>query len=375
MKIALDGSFLKFPFTGIGRYTELLLKQYLRIFPHHKYLLYRLVGLRHFFSASQFPSKGLEPVAVKTPFIWGSLMQRLRDFGPVDSFFLKDIDVFHGHAPYLPSLTHEPTVVMTIHDVIPLLYPEYVSRSAQVAWSSFGRKLPAISKFIADSESTKNDFMREFNLPPEKIVVIPLAVSSLFTNLKQPPETAEITASLGLDGEFILTVGRIEPRKNLLRLIQAYDKLRQTKKFSGKLVIVGAKGWDAEKFEEALRKSPFKNDILWLGYLPDTALVSLYHAASVFAFVSLYEGFGFPLLEAFACGVPVVASSASSLPEIGGEAAIYVNPFDTEAICQGLDVALHDQEKRTELVQKGRTRLSHYSWEKTARETFKHYEL
>jgi glycosyltransferase involved in cell wall biosynthesis len=378
MKIALDVSSIKFKFVGIGRYMHMLLQHYLQLFPEHEYLMYRVVGFRNFFPDPRLLSFEKKKCRIRTVGLIGRYANVIRKWVPLDEFFLPDIDVFHGNSPYFPSFRKKnKKIILTVHDLIPLVHPEWSTSTLVNLWVDFAKRFPLLEfdKLSANSEFTKRDFVNFLKVPPEKIKVIHLAVDSQFSQPIPKEKVASIIKQFELETGYILAVGTLEPRKNIHRVIEAYSILKEERKIREKLVITGWKDRTSKPILEAYEHSKFQEDIRFTGYIPDSALMALYQGARVLVYPSLYEGFGLPILEGFASGVPVVASNSSSLPEVGGDAVVYVDPYDVHSIAEGIAKVLEDDVLRESLIQKGKHRLKLFSWEKTARETFALYTM
>jgi len=285
---------------------------------------------------------------------------------------LPDAHLFHATEHLLPPLGGIPTV-LTVHDLVFERYPEYHKPLnywfLRVTMPLFCRRATAI---IAVSESTKRDLVTYYGVPEAKITVIPEAAAPGF-GPQDPDRVAAVRKKLGLPDRYVLTVGTIEPRKNLGRLLESVGPLLSERLIDG-LVIVGAKGWLYEAFFEALERCAWRDRVILPGFVPEEDLPSVYAGASVTAVPSLYEGFGLPVLEAMACGSPVCASEVASLPEVGGDAAAYFPPADTRAMTCCLRRVLADASLRQEMVQSGLRRAALFSWERTARETMDLYE-
>jgi glycosyltransferase involved in cell wall biosynthesis len=256
------------------------------------------------------------------------------------------IDLFHATDHLLPRLTRVRTV-FTLHD------------------------LKAADAVIAVSGHTKRDAMRFYDLDEAKIHVIYEGVNARFR-----PAPAEAIASVrqahDLPPKFILSLGTIEPRKNLTSLLEAYRVLRDQGS-ELRLVVVGKKGWLYEGFFHRLRELGLENEVVFTGFVPDADLPAIYSAAELFVFPSLYEGFGLPVLEALACGAPVVTSNRSSLPEVAGDAALLVDPTSVGELVQAMTNILESEDVRAELKAKGPRQASRFSWNKAARETLAVY--
>lgn len=279
--------------------------------------------------------------------------------------------VFHATEHLLMPLRATPTV-LTVHDLIFKLFPQHHKRLnywyLNVAMPLFVRRADRV---IAISETTKRDLMREYGTPEEKISVVYEAAAPHFA---PPPaeQIAEIRARYGLPERYLLTVGTIEPRKNLPRLVEALAALRRADP-ALRLVVVGARGWLLEGFDDAIETFGQQEAVILPGFVPDEDLPALYAGATVTVLASLYEGFGLPVLEAMACGSPVACSATSSLGEIAGEAALTFDPADVEAITAALRRLLAEPDLRDDLCRRGLARAAEFSWERAARETWAVY--
>lgn len=292
-------------------------------------------------------------------------------------FFLwaNGINIFHSPAYVCPLIKTCPTVV-TIHDMAYLLYPEKFV-SAYRNYLKFWIPICTLSvdKIITDSQCSKKDIVRLLKIPENKVEVVYLGKSKEFMPIKDISIINELKEKYKLYNDFILYVGTIEPRKNISGLIRAYRTLKDLyPDFAYKLVIGGEKGWLYSDIFNLVKKLSLLNDVIFLGFIPNNELPVLYNAAKVFVYPSLYEGFGLPVLEAMACGTPVVTSNTSSLPEIVGDAGILVDPLDDKALAQAINRILIDSEFRNNLISKGKERAKLFSWEKTAERTMEVYK-
>lgn len=226
---------------------------------------------------------------------------------------------------------------------------------------------------IAPSEATRREIIEILRINPDRIRVISEAAR---TNMQ--PQTAEtiaaVKAKYGILGDYVLYTGTIEPRKNLLRLIRAYEEVLKGAESKPQLVVCGGRGWKDQEVFELIGELKLQQQVKFTGYVPDSDLPALYSGAMVFAYPSLYEGFGLPPLEAMACGAPVLTSATSSLPEVVGEAGIKVDPTDVHAIARELGRMIADQSLRLQLGQKGLERSRLFSWERAANETQSVYD-
>lgn len=285
---------------------------------------------------------------------------------------LPDAELFHATEHLLMPLRGVPTV-LTVHDLIYHLFPVYHKRLNRrylnTAMPLFVRRANAL---ITVSESSKRDLMRIYGVPGEKITVIYEAAAPDF---RPAPEeaVAEVTARYRLPERYLLALGTIEPRKNLIRLVDALRFLRQ-KDPSLSLVIVGSAGWLYQDFFQHLEKLEDPRAVLLSGYVPDADLPAVIAGAAAYVLASFYEGFGLSILEAMACGTPVTCSNTSSMPELGGDAARYFDPHDTQGMTAAIAAVLEDSELRAEMRERGLAQAARFSWQRTAKETLAVYE-
>jgi len=279
------------------------------------------------------------------------------------------------HAPdvlFVPAhvvpLVHPRRTVVTVHDLGYLHFPEahrardrrYLDRSTR--WST-----RAAHCVIAISRATRDDLVQQLHIPAEKIAVIAHGVNAAMTR----PTDADIAATLArhdITPPYVLALGTVQPRKNLARLVAAFAAMRAAG-LPHTLVIVGRAGWLTDAIHAEVAARGLGEQVQFTGYVPDADLPVLYSGADALAFVSLYEGFGMPALEAMACGTPVVAANTSSLPEVVGDAGALVDPTDVAAIAASLTRVIADGALRARLIAAGRERAATFTWERCARET------
>jgi glycosyltransferase involved in cell wall biosynthesis len=293
--------------------------------------------------------------------------------GPSMDHAFDGVTLFHATEHLLPKLTRARSV-FTLHDTAYLLFPQYHLLQNRVYLTlMMPRFLARADRIIAVSEATRRDALRCYRLAPEEIVVIPEGVEPRFRPEPNPTRLAAVRQKYALPERFILCVGTIEPRKNLPTLLDAYGALRQNHPQVG-LVIAGSQGWLYESFFDRLRSLGLENRVTLTGYVPDDDLPALINCAEVFAFPSVFEGFGLPPLEAMACGVPVVCSNASSLPEVVGEAGLLLPPHDVRAWADALARSLTDAQLRADLRARGLARSRLFTWEAAALHTLQVYQ-
>jgi glycosyltransferase involved in cell wall biosynthesis len=281
-------------------------------------------------------------------------------------------ELFHATEHLLLPLRDCPTV-LTVHDLIFHLFPQHHKRLNRwylnAAMPLYCRRADVI---ICVSEHSKADLVRVWDVDPTKIHVVYEAADAHFRPASLE-RVAAVRARYGLPERYLLSVGTIEPRKNLVRLLDALAVLRH-KGDDVRLVIVGRLGWLYDDFQSELERFEHRQSVLQLGFVPDDDLPAVYSAASITVLASVYEGFGLPVLESMACGTPVVSSRASSLPELGGEAAWYFDPRNVQEMAQVIDQVWHDAELRREMSQRGLAQAARFSWSRAAQETLRVYE-
>jgi len=279
------------------------------------------------------------------------------------------IDVYHGPNYVLPYFTNIKTV-LTMYDMISFLPDNWYKPLARARV----QKLITISskkanKIITGSENSKRDIIKILGVPEKKVRVIYIGIDDMYKSINNRHRMDSVKTRYNIAGRFILHVGSLNPRKNIPRLIEAYSRLPQDILREYQLVIAGKRSWGADEIFTKVKQLRLEDKVVFTGFVEDNDLHLLMSAASLLVFSSLYEGFGIPPLEAMACGVPVVASNTSSIPEVVGDAALLLNPYNVEEIADAMYRALTDEQLRNELRQKGFERVNQFSWEKAAKET------
>lgn len=257
-------------------------------------------------------------------------------------------------------------LVPIITDLAVYRMPEVYQRSRVFLWRLQYRYVRRRADlFLTISEFTKKEMVELWHIPPEKICVVPCACSDTLHRETDPERLNQLRKKYGLPEQFVLFVGNSNPRKNLTRLLRAFDSLKERSDLSHELVIAGEQGWKFDK-EKVLQDLKHRESVRFIGFVPDEDMPALYSAASLFAFPTLYEGFGIPVLEAQSCGVPVLTSDCSSLPEVGGEGALYVDPYDEGSIAESLWKLLADRKLSERLVRAGYENVKRFSWARSA---------
>lgn len=359
MKIGIDVTASIYTGTGVGMYYQLLIPELLRIGASHQFVLfgYALRRYRDLTLANRrfpFPPRLME-------FLWNQL-----HIVPIEQL-IGEIDVFHAW-DYLQPPVKRAKVVTTIHDLTAIKFPMYhhpSTVSAQKRRLQWARKEAAL--LIADSKATKRDLVELLDIDEKKISVIPLAAGKQFAEFRRrsqefkQSEIERVQKKYGISGPYLLSLGTMEPRKNLKRVVEAFQRPRLHGAVKA-LVVAGQVGWG-----EQLIPSP---GVALIGKVPQEDTAPLFAGAQALVYASLYEGFGLPVLEAMAVGCPVVTSDKGSLKEVAGTAAVLVNPEDVDGITHGIEIAL---EKRNILINRGIKQESKFSWQRTAQETLRAY--
>jgi glycosyltransferase involved in cell wall biosynthesis len=354
---------------GLGRYAENLARGLAGLIPDRLALFYnRERGI--------VPLAGLERLPTRTVALGYKPWRMLVWLGQLASVgfnrLVPDAGLFHATEHLLLPLRGVPAV-LTVHDLIFRHLPEHhkpLNRwYLNLTMPLYCRRAAHI---IAVSEQTRRDVIQAYGVPAGRISVIPEAAAPGFAPA-WPSAVEAARARYHLPAHYLLTVGTLEPRKNLVRLLAAWEPLYQAGA-APPLVIAGRRGWLYDSFFAALERSPARGGVVLTDYVDEADLPALYSGADLFIMASLYEGFGLPPLEAMACGLPVVCSNASSLPEIVGEAALLFDPHSVEALADALERALAEPDLRADLRNRGLLRARQFTWDATARQTLAVYQ-
>ncbi len=275
-------------------------------------------------------------------------------------------DTFWAPCDILPSgLSKNIYKVLSVHDLTYIFFPQTMENYNRLIHKMFFKKsLLNANRIITMVNYTKKALIDLFNIKPEKITVIYEGVDEKFRQYDRS-EVTKILNNYKINRPYILAVGTLEPKKNYPLLLKAFQSL----KLDWDLIIIGKKGWKSQEIYNTIDKLGIKNKVKILGYVSIEDLPYFYNGAEIFVFPSLYEGFGLPLLEAMACGVPVICSNSSSLPEIGKDAVLYFNPYSVDDLINQLLKLINDEKLRQNLREKGIYRAKDFSWQKTAQQT------
>jgi len=284
------------------------------------------------------------------------------------------VDVFH-QPNFISARKGSFKKIVTIHDLSTKIYPEQKPFNVRWYYNMYvSNTIKKADIIMADSENTKKDIIRYYNVDKEKIKVVYPGVMDYFREINDKNLLNKVRDKYKLPEEYIFFVGTIEPRKNLVRLLKAFSEVIKGVNKSIFLVIAGYKGWLTKPFFKMLNALGISEKVLLLGYVNEEDLPALYNSAKIFVFPSIYEGFGIPPLEAMACGTPVIASNASSIPEVVGDSAILVDPYDEKMLANEIINLLKDNNLQKELSEKGLKRAKLFSWEKMAKEVLEIYK-
>ncbi|CAG0934668.1 mannosyl-N-acetyl-alpha-D-glucosaminyl-diphospho-ditrans,octacis-undecaprenol 3-alpha-mannosyltransferase / alpha-1,3-rhamnosyltransferase [Thermoflexales bacterium] len=404
MRIGIDYTSAATQGAGIGRYTRELMRALLALPADNCYSFFYASRHRIEQSAisSQQAASSKQPSAIRRlPFHDKWLMrvwQRLRIPIPVELIVGK-VDLFHSPDFTLPPTLPGVPTLLTVHDLSFIRDPDSAWPSLRAFLNqAVPRSVKRATHVLADSQATKNDLIELFGTPAEKITVLYSGVEARFAPVHDRTELDRVCAKYQLPRPFILSIGTLQPRKNYGRLIEAFGQLvaarSSTSPLRGSahalsaergragrnvspgyhLVITGGQGWMAEPIFEQVKRSGLESRVHFPGFVDDVDLPALYSAADLFAYVSLYEGFGLPLLEAMACGTPVVGSKVSSLPEVIGEAGLQVDPRDVADIAHALQQMIEQPDLRARSIELGLERAKLFTWDKAARELLAIYD-
>ncbi len=299
----------------------------------------------------------------------GYLYRLLSNFLPIpyNKFFGNDADITHFFNYIVPPKVSGKTIV-TVHDMVYKAFPETVrGRTRYMLETGLKRSMKRADLIVTDSQFSRSEILKYFPQCEEKLRVVPCGVDrTRFHPVDNPVRIEETTKSLGIDREYFLYLGTLEPRKNLRRLAVAYNEFRKGKAEYPCLVLAGGKGWLNEDLMKTIKDLDLESDIKIVSYVPEEHICTLMSGALAFIFPSIYEGFGMPPLEAMACGVPVLTTHTASLPEVVGDSALICDPYNIEQICDCLEKLYRESNLRRDLSAASLKRARMFSWENAA---------
>jgi glycosyltransferase involved in cell wall biosynthesis len=279
------------------------------------------------------------------------------------------------HVQYTGPLSCSVPLVVSVHDVSYLEHPQYFTRlrSRQLRFT-VKRTVEAAARILTPSEFSRRAILRNYKLDEQKVVVVPNAVSSYFRPVERASAAALVEEKFGISGPFVLTVGDLQPRKNHLGLLHAFEEtLRQHPHLPHRLVFVGKETWYSKELHRAVMRSNVAGRVHFTGFVEDPDLLQFYGACDLFVFPSFYEGFGLPILEAMACGRAVACSSATAMPEVANAAGILFDPYSVPEMARAIGDVLLDEEMRVRLERLGTNRAASFTWERAAQRTLDVY--
>jgi len=367
MRIGLVTNMMDGQNTGIGRYTENLVKNLLLIDKKNKYYLIHSNKKKYNFKGNY--------QEIRLPF-FDSIPKKLITGTFLFEKICRDykLDILHELGQISPFFFKSKTKKMlTIFDLSPIVYPQFFTTLTSIYSKLFSTILKNTDRIITISENSKKDIIKILKVPEEKIIVTYLGIENKFKQVKDKQLLERIRKKYKLPKRFILFVGTIEPRKNLTSLLSALSDIRKSG-LEIQLVIVGRMGWMQNNILEIIEKLNIKRDVVFTGFIKDKDLPCLYNLAEVFVYPSLYEGFGLPVLEAIACGCPVITINTSSLPEVIGEAGILINPNNLNELINSIKKVLTDEKIKNKMINEGFFQAKKFSCQNCAKETLKVYE-
>jgi glycosyltransferase involved in cell wall biosynthesis len=352
--------------TGIFTYTSQLVAALLRIDNNNEYVL-----IHHSNLPFASYTDGMELLVAPNKLPFGREFRKTITL-PMSVRREKGIDVIHEPRSFIPWLLPSNVArILTVHDLSTIVYPSLHGTLNEVRTRlSLAMSVGKIDRIIAVSNFTKNELMREFRMPSSAISVVYEGVDPSF---RRVDNCGSVLNKYGLERGYILYVGTIEPRKNLETAMKAFYKLKRMN-ICRKFVLAGARGWKLTGFYKTIRELHLFEDIRILGSIAQSDLPALYSGSALFVYPSIYEGFGLPVLEAMACGTPVLTSNSSSLPEVVGDAAAIVSPLDVDGMASAMREILTDDGLAREMAKMGIRRSQQFSWDETARKTIRVYE-
>lgn len=372
IRVGMNATALLSPRTGIGKYVYLLGKEFLaseEIQPRFFYARRWSEELRH----DPVPNIAAIKSGIKKYILGAYVISRVATQACFTSGLWRNpVDLYHD-PNYLAYRFKGPTVI-TVHDLSWIRHPQtHPKERIRLMDRYFPQSLERSTAIITDCNFVKDELVDVFGVSPAKVHPVLLGVSPMFRPVPNM-DGRDVLAANGLGfGKYFLSVGTLEPRKNIVTVIEAFSKLRPEIQDKYPLVLVGMRGWLTGGIEAKMQPLIDKGLIKALGYIPDEQMPMLYSGAAAFLFPSLYEGFGLPPLEAMACGTPVIVSKSSSIPEVVGDAGALFEPMDVDGISEAMRRVVDDPAWREELSARGIERAAGFSWKRTAQQTIAVY--
>jgi glycosyltransferase involved in cell wall biosynthesis len=352
---------------GIGRYVRDLTAALSRLDTQQPYRLFVSGASKNKLPSPPAQNFTWRPTPL-TPTWLARIWHRAHVPLPIETFIGK-IDLYHATDFVLPPANRKTRTLLTVHDLSFVRVPETASPSLKAYLDVV---VPASVKranhVLADSQATKDDLISLYQTSPEKITVLLSGVDNRYKRVDDQQVQNVVREKYKIGAQpYIFTIGTVQPRKNYSRLIRALAQLRAEGNDIA-LVIAGGRGWLEDEMYQTLRDTKMQDHVRLIGFADENDIPALYSSAICTAFPSLYEGFGLPVLESMACGTPVVTSNVSSLPEVAGDAALQVNPYDIEAITDAIRQLINDSTLRATLTERGYEQIKRFTWESSARQ-------
>ena len=370
MKICIDSRIIVNHKTGVGNYTYNLIHSLLEIDQKNDYLIFVNETLDKHHDIFSLNQKNLEikvlnvaPVSLRQQYALNKILKQ------------EKIDIYHYPNWDLPLFQNSKSI-FTIHDLTYLLHNAYVGfgiTKKTYTWLNIYFGLKKAKKIIAVSESTKKDIIRKFKIEENKIKVIYESCDSCFVPVRNIENNYKDKTDELNNQKYFLFVGEMRPHKNLNRIISGFSNFKAKHK-DFKLIVVGKNYRNFDDFSTQANSLGLKEDVIFYGHTGTDELVRLYQNAEALLFISIYEGFGIPILEAMSCGIPVITSSISAMAEIAGNAAITVDPYNVDSISDAMKKIVGNRELRSEYIKKGYIKRKNFNWKTTAEQTLKIYE-
>lgn len=360
MRIGIDLSALSNTVAGIGNYCIQLVKGIYKLDKENEYFLFA-------------PTDIEVPVELNDRWHFINYGGTIKYMTKVPRILKKKkIDVFVGTRHYLPPFNPGIKYLAIVHDLIPLYMPELFTKDHLIRFRLF-TKLCAkkANHVIAISEATKEDVMKYMKIPESRISMIYQGADKRFSPEKDEKRIKEVMEKYGITKDYILCLSTVEPRKNMLRTIKAFEQLQIKGYTDYQLVLVGGKGWNNGEIYEYVQNHAMQESVIFTGYASDDEIKHIYANATVFAYPSLCEGFGIPIIEAMQSGTPVITSNVSCMPEVAGDACELVNPYSITDIEHAMEKLITNEALREKYVQAGFKRAPLFSWDKCAKEVWK----
>lgn len=369
MIIGIDGRAAKwYRGTGIGTYTYELINSLNKIDKINKYYLF-------------MPEKNKGNINLNKNFnIVNTFQNTVSNFweeiNSANDIYNTNMNLYHipQNGIGIPLRKKCPFII-TLHDIIPYRMPETVSsKYLKIFTEEMPKIISSCDGIITVSDFSKKDIIKSFNFPEDKIFVTHLASENIYMPLSKRICKYFIEKNYSIHGNFILYVGSFSPRKNITGLIESFSKFISKTKKDIKLVIAGKQGISYDNYKKRSIELKVESNVIFPGFIPIEHMPYLYNAADLFVYPSFYEGFGLPLLEAMSCGVPVITSDATSIPEVVEDAAVKINPYDIDDMSNAIYEVYTNPDLRKNLISKGLLRAMNFSWDETARKTLDSYK-